>query len=268
MSLVHESVDIFLSEPPDGHVLRTFIRLSTLPARLLFDPDDDLNLIEMLGILVLIAVTWSAWRGAGAVRETEKRDRLRDAMWLWLLWLLGIAGCLTTLDLARSTHHLAYTRYAMLASLPVYAMLAGAVDHGRSAWSKYVVPGAVLLLTIATVRTGYDRHNPDVRATGAYLASIATPGEPLLIVSPNQEGRDAQMLYVGLDLYDKNLLPRPLVILTHPPSPALLKELGPGREAILIKWDDDPVDDAIPGATEIDHAAPGLGVCYRVRLPK
>jgi uncharacterized membrane protein len=268
MSYVHDSADIFLSEPADGHVVRTFIRLATLPVRLTFDPDDDLNLVEMLGVVVLFAAAWSAWRGAETVEEIKASGDPHDAVWLWLLWILGIVGSLAALDLVRSTHHLAFTRYSMLASPALYALLVGAVERGKAWWSKYAVPVGTLLITIAMIRTGYGRRNADVRATAAYLSSIATKDEPILIVSPNPQGRDGQMLYVGLDLYDKDLFPRPFIILTRAPSRELLEALGSASSAILITWELDPVGLAIPGATEIDHAAPGLGVCYRVQLPK
>lgn len=149
-------------------------------------------------VLVLAAVALAARR-----RETR----------LWTFTTVGLLAPLVVLDLALSVRQLAVTRYGLVAGPGLCMLVATAWRHTTK--RAHLLPGLVALLAISSLPRAYVPRKPDWRGFAALLHEMASPGEPLVLLSTKRG--DYRYIYVALAHY----LPRrsfPVMVVSNGPS--------------------------------------------------
>lgn len=219
---VAETADVFLDDSATpGAALRTLGRLALLPTNLLADmPEGVTPLRGIIGILL-----WLAMLAAAVVRPSAR---------LPLLFAVGAVAPVLLLDLVRSTQHLYYTRYTLLAAPAMWigvAMLATPPPNRARPTPWGLVPLVIALLAGLTLPIGYEQNRADFRPMSAAIAGAASPETVLVICSGNPRGRDAQSAYLYTACYTR-VFPRSLVIANRPIAGDLLSQLV-GRDLLL-----------------------------------
>jgi uncharacterized membrane protein len=218
----------FLMEETPDHGLLTWRRIDELPHR--FFIERFVEPLPMFGsaiLLGLIAVTWI------------RRDLL-----LPLLWLFLTAGAVAALDLLRSTSHLLWIRYTLLASPGLYLM-AAALGARRRRFLPHLLPGALLLLLLCVLSLPefYRSQKEDWRGLGAFVHQRALPDEPIVFAA--SQAWYATDLCIGFSHYEHSPQ-RAVVVLSGPASPAVLDYLR-SRPRLWIISDDVEPQRFLPG---------------------
>ena len=208
----------YTREDLPNHALQIMLRASDLPLKYLcgdtfsdrFSQTIHLAVAAMVVALILLS-------------------RRRSDLFLWTLWGLGIILSVVALDAAHHSILLQITRYTILASPALMAILAAA------RWPRWhLLPLIVifLLTALAVVRECSEiPAKQDFRHLSLIIDSYAAPDE--LLVFYNDSGWVAPgVWYIGYEYY----LPdsrRPWMTLRHPPSAILLHSLQ-SREAFWL----------------------------------
>jgi hypothetical protein len=213
MGLENEGGAAFLLERGPNHIAHTLARLLAVPAQ----PFAPASFMNPAGIPPAIA-----WVGLAAFLAPLAWLRRRPDLLVWYLWVAGVVMPLLALDLFRSSMHLAFPRYTLLAGPGVFAVIGAGFERIKAPWRSLppvtvAIAGAVLLP--ASLR------QPQSKLDWQPIATIATdsmhPGDALVVTAPPGWAR-ATYLYVSHYLGPVN---RPVAILTLPASPTLLHEL-------------------------------------------
>ena len=203
----------FLAEAGPGHAAFTLRRLAALPVSLLADRQPVPAGYVAAGLLLY---------AAGLALTAGRR-------WpgVWPLWFAATAALLGGLDLARSTRHLQFVRYPLVAAPAVCAAVAvlptlrlpavlrvaaRSVAAGAAAFVLWSLPSANLPA------------NFDFRAMAADVTASVPAGEPLVFAGPPEEF-GAQILYLAVSHY-AGPLTRPVMLLDAPATPAAVAALG------------------------------------------
>ena len=189
----------------------------------------------------------------------------RRKLLLPLLWLACTIGMVASLDAARATHHLYYTRYILLGGPGLYLLAAAAVQQK---WVRHVLPAALVLCCWANLSSIYVPFRDDWRSAATNVAADnGEANEPLVF----HTGYDwlSRTMYAGLAHYGA-AEGRPVLFLrTLPASPQMLRELKKfGDHAWLITYRHEPVAEVLPGGTFTEQSASVQNeVAERVLLP-
>jgi hypothetical protein len=226
----------WLSDTSDHRVLRAIKRFGELPLRLLVDPPAGYGALGWLGLLPLVlASTFVAVR----------RDR---ALVFWLLWFTCTAGGLLALDLARSTRHLEFIRYSLIAGAGVCAIVPLLAPRTvKLTWFAAALPGAATLFVAICLPLAYVKPTPDLRAVAQYLDENLSSGD--IVAFFPAEGMDwyAGNASVGVAHYSRTF-PWPTIILSKPADDQLLSQLR-GRNVWLFSGSSRiPATEIIPRA--------------------
>ena len=198
---------VFLHEVSPGHVAATLWRLVTLPASMLADARPIPAAYAALGALgYLVVVTACVKRRWPAV---------------WPLWFAGVVGLVATLDLARSTAHLAYLRYTLAASPVVYVGLA-LLPTVQRALGRLAAAAAVAFAAWSLPAT-YAAHNEDFRALADAVRASVVSGQPIVFAGPSRTFAP-QILYLATSHYAWPLA-GPVMLLEAPAAPAVMAQL-------------------------------------------
>lgn len=257
----------FLAEDSPDHAELTFWRLDELPQRFLVEY--AWPTVPLLG--------WAVWLGLAAASWRWRRLAL-PTMWLWLT-----AGAIAALDLVRSTSHLVWLRYTVLASPGLYLAICGLAaavsqrgptaecdqpQHSPRRPQPRVAPAplwrgvawaAVLGLLapcVAALPQFYDRQKEDWRGLGEFIRCNVGADEPL-VFTVSAEQWYAMDLCIGLSHYEHNPR-RPVAVLSRPASGPVLDALRAAGTAWVIS-DNMDVRTVLPGAVvERDERFPML----------
>jgi uncharacterized membrane protein len=196
------------------------LALLATPARWLIEPPAEFAVyaVWLGGVLWLIP----AW---GVVRR-------RPEMLFWTLWVAGTVGVIALLDLARSTTHLVYIRYTLLAAPALYVLLGAVLDSARGVW-RMVVPALAVAIAALGLPGGSRPEYPDWRGLAAYIDERAGPEDVLVFVAPGKPEWTAGYMYMAQSHYSAHPRRPVLLLRPEPASAALLKQLG-RRRAWLI----------------------------------
>lgn len=184
--------------------------------------------------------------------------RRRPDLLLWTLWLIAVTGMPAMLDLTRSTSHLLFIRYVLLAGPAVYMLLAALLSH-QGRWMKHLVPAAALLLPLTYVQTAYEAPLYDNRYLPQWIAKHAQAEDAVIIPAVYGE-RDnfGGYLFLMIDYY-AHPLPAPVVYLRGQASGELLEQLRQRRKLWVLWWQDVPdMERLVPGAREIKRYSTGM----------
>jgi hypothetical protein len=194
----------FLHEAGPDHLRLTFWRIVTLPMSLLADIRPIPRWYAVGGLwYVLLAVI--GWRSS----------------WIWPMLYLAVVGLLGALDLAHSTAHLAYVRYALLASPAVYGMLAASVCFHRL--MGRILCGAVTVFCLIALPYHSLPPNEDFRDFGNTMLASVHPGDLIVFAGP-AETYSPQILFLAASHY-AGPLPGPVLLLESPATSQLMAKV-------------------------------------------
>ena len=200
----------FLREAGPGHFRATVWRALTLPASMLVDARPVPRWYAAVG-----AIGWAA---------VLFHRRLPA---VWPLWFVGTVALLVTLDLTRSTAHLNYLRYALLAAPAVYAALAvlPSTHHRAARTAGRAATAAAVAFAAWSLPLAYRPGNEDFRSLDYALRGSIRPGDLVVFAGPAATF-SPQIAYLAAAHY-AGPLPGPVVLLESPATPALQRQIGP-----------------------------------------
>lgn len=254
---ISHTADPWLKDPSRWSSLR---RLAVMPMRLLVEAGYQSWAWPAIGAVALAGV---------AVAVHRRREMLVPA-----LWFAGGCGFLLALDVARSTRHLEFLRYSLVASPAVAAMLAMAFWSRSRGWLPHFGCAALVVLLLAFNRHAY-RPDPldyaDFRLVRRHMVQHVRPGEAMLFYSgPQAKGYFNEILLLAATR-EPALFPRDVAKLSSPAGWELIESL-PGETAWLYSGPIDDVTGVLPGcrvieqATITDTGGRFVAVCTRVAV--
>jgi hypothetical protein len=158
----------------------------------------------------------------------------RKEFLIWILWGAGIILSVVAIDIARHSLILQYSRYTILASPALYAIVAG-VGIGRGRRAAQIIPATVIvgLIIAAGMRTA--RGVPpkeDFHQLATIIDTYAAPNE--LLVFYNDSGWVSPgVWYIGYKYYSPSS-DHPWATLRHAPDERMVQEISAQKTFWLI----------------------------------
>jgi len=219
----HTTRFTFLEEHSPDHAEATFWRMDELPQRFL--TEYAWPIVPLVG--------WAAWAGLAAAAWRWRR------LLLPAMWMMFTAGAIAALDLVRSTSHLVWLRYTVLASPGLYLALCGVAgemyERRRPPFLRllaWALAGGAVVLCAAALPQFYERQKEDWRGLGEFIRNNVGADEPL-VFAVSAEHWYAMDLCIGLSHYEHNER-RPVAVLTRPADGQLLDALRKAGSAWVI----------------------------------
>jgi uncharacterized membrane protein len=191
----------------------SILALLALPNRWLIEPPSEMAMYAVC----LGAVLWTVPAWALVRRRPETL--------FWTLWLAGTVGVVALLDFTRSTTHLVYPRYTLLAAPALYVLLP-AVFAGASGVWRALVPVVGITIAALGLLTRTRPPYPDWRGLAAYVDQRAGPSDVLAFIAPGKPEWSAGYMYMALTHYS-----------AHPRRPVLLLQWGTASPALREQMD-------------------------------
>jgi uncharacterized membrane protein len=153
---------------------------------------------------------------------------------LWWLWIVGIVGSLILYD---SIHHgrlLGTVRYLSLASVALYAICAVPIPLLKSwRWAvACLVLASLAIAAIQRVQEGPPDFNGDWRGLAVTVDQQAGPDDALIFYPTSIWGSPG-MYYLAFSHYARTSH-RPVMYLTAPANPAVLRQLNQFKRVWLV----------------------------------
>jgi len=192
-----------------GHVARVLHDLLQLPARLIAEsvPVGWPQAVATIAGTVLLLLVVAAIG--------------RPALRLFVLWFCSAVGLLVILDMTRSTLQLRVLRYTLVASPPLYLLIAAAIPKGKL---KFLPP--VLAIAFALVRLPAAYLPPwkiDFRTPVEIVSKKLQPGDGLVLASSDPVM--VMVTYTAFQHYSGDAMPATVAGLTRPGDAATLRVL-------------------------------------------
>ena len=158
----------------------------------------------------------------------RRRDLLLWALWLWLTVLP-----IVMLDLIRTTQHLEFIRYTLLASPALYAVVAAALSD-RPGKVRFLPPLLACIACVLAIQAAYSTWwKADWRLLSDAIDKVARPGD----VTVFWRG-DAYVAYPSIAFahsqYYRHGEYGPIVLMQNPPTEAMLRQLRAAPGVLLI----------------------------------
>lgn len=225
MGLENEGGAAFLLERGSGHVLNTLVRLIAVPAQSLAPAT------FMSPAALPPAIAWLALPGFLVPLLWLRR---RPDVLVWYLWVAGVLVPILLLDLSRSSMHLAFPRYTLLAGPGIFAVIAAGYSTFKALW-RQVVPAAVAIacLMVLPAALREPASKKDWQPIASAAADSMQPADTLIVTAPPDR---APLVYLYVSHY-LGQMNRPVAIITRPVSPQLEAELrSQSRLWVISAW--------------------------------
>jgi hypothetical protein len=208
----------FLTDDAPGRLLRLIGRLFATAPRLLNE-----YLSRNLAAMVVLALVL----GSAVYLARRRRELL-----LWCLWFALSVGVVALFDLMRSTRHLHFIRYAMLASPAVYAILATLTARVREPTARHALPAMALLICAVTLpHARIAMWKANWRDLTKSAQASLRPGDVLLIAG--DDPMYARSAYLCMSHYMPKPGP-PFALVTGRADPALVAQLKAAPGVLLV----------------------------------
>jgi uncharacterized membrane protein len=175
----------FLYDAPNGHLTRVLANFVSLPVVHLINLSSPSIIWPILGAALFILILSSIAR---------RRDLL-----LWWLYLAGTIGLILLLDLTRGTQQLFFTRYTLIASPALFALLA-AVPARFGKIAPHAIPAALALLCVIYLPRLYNQNRPDFQDLARLLDQTGRR-DLLIFAAPTKGPAAPAQLYLGYSHY-------------------------------------------------------------------
>jgi hypothetical protein len=205
------------------HIPQTMIRAAHLPMDYLVGFHQSRALPIWVHLIVLGIVA------ALLIRASMRRDPL-----VWVIWAYAIVGSIFFLDLFHGSAFLYYTRYTVLASPALFAIIAGTDLR----WLKNCLPtGLIILLVVLATRRAYRGVPPtqDFRQLAAIIDQHAAPDE-LLIFTSDSGWVTGGLRYLGFKYYSPGSH-HPWMKLDHPANESVMSQINSRQSVWIIGLD-------------------------------
>lgn len=246
--------DNWLSENPTGHITRDLHRLALLPHQLILEPHSEASPIAYLTAALLVIPFMLL--------------RRRPELLLWCLWLCGTLFFIASIDLLRSTLHMAYIRYALIAGPAIYVLLASLLDGAGSPpmlrKAGPVLLGGLFAGCALALPRAYNNVNVEYRGLSAFLDSKIDQNDAVIFYCSDREDWFPSVLYLNTSYYSRTY-PWPFMMINRPADAALLEQLRKFKGVWLVSGTASVTGDTLfPGATIIARQSfRGIGTCER-----
>jgi hypothetical protein len=211
----------FLRDDEPGHVARTAMRTAALPVRYFTEPASNSQGFAMVGAAAFILAVMLAIQRPGE-------------MLLWCLWLWLTIAPIVALDLVRRTQHLELTRYTLLASPAMYALIASALSSSRRALMRHLAPALVTLGCLGALSGAYAAWwKADWRAFAQSMDRAARPGDVTVFYTGDAYAAYPHMAYLGTSYYRRTAW-GPIVLMTRAPDETMLEQLRSAPGVLLV----------------------------------
>ncbi len=204
----------WLHDPEPGRWLRAIGDALAVPAKLLAPVGEHAPSFAILGAFLLMA-------GILLFRQ-------RPEIQLPLAWICGTIGLILLMDTSRSSLHLLFGRYTLIAGPGVYLLLALLVDHRVY---RHILPAAGLAFCMwglpsvyANTHESWRSGNDSWRAPAAWVTQRASPEDLLFFSCEGGSSFDAHIGLLGFSHYAGDL-PNPVVVAVRTPDEALLAQV-------------------------------------------
>jgi hypothetical protein len=213
MGLETEGGAAFLLERGSGHLWHTLARLVAVPAQSLA-PATFMSAADLPPRVAWVSLPLFLLPLAWLRRSPELLP--------WYLWVAGVLLPLAVLDLSRSSMHLAFPRYTLLAGPGVFAVVAAGFARFNGIWKH--APPAIAVAACAGLLPASLRE-PASKTDWQPIASLAAasmqPGDPLIVTAPADR---APQVYLYLSHY-LGPMSQSIAIITQPVSSQLQADL-------------------------------------------
>jgi hypothetical protein len=246
----------YYSDGTPAHYWLTFLRLTILPVRYLYEPLPNMEMLSRaMPIILLIALALLP---------------RRPDLLLWILWIpINVLPSLL-IDLTTHSMSLDLRRYTISASLGVYALMAALCNHMRPSL-RYVLPCAVLMGCLLHFTQSYStsgRTRQQWREFAKEYEQLAEPGD-LTIMLGQRPLRDDYTYFLCIGRYLPSW-PGATLLMNGPASPSLMRQISAYHHILVIggpckEW----VIDKLPGAViNGERQRAFVGQIYRLTLPE
>lgn len=239
LDAAREATQLWLTEPTGRPVPAAMFRLASTPVRLLAEMPMG-NAGVGVGVVVMLGMVYPLYRDRRLI--------------LYGLWFVCVIGLLVGLDVSRGTRHLAFIRYALLASPGLYLLACGAAWVTRPIIG-HVAGGLAVVAGLMLSSTAYVPDGPDYRLLRAAIVELRDAAgphdQPALVFSSigsSEEFLQATFLAAGSE---RSLWPARVLLQTQPTAD-WWKEEYRARRAIVVSVPYGSINDLLPGATLLD----------------
>lgn len=229
MGLENQGGAAFLLDREPGHIGHTFERLIEVPAESIAPA----TYMKPAGMPP--PVTWLAFPAFLLPLVWLRR---RPDLLLWYLCVAGVLLPILLLDLSRSSMHLAFPRYTLLAGPGIFAIIAAGLDRAGK-YLRHAVPAVVVIACASSLRAALREpaSKPDWQPIASLAAEQMQPGDPFIVTAPADR---APLIYLYVSHY-LGPVPRPGAIVTRPISPGLELQLRAyPRVWVISGWQNVP----------------------------
>jgi uncharacterized membrane protein len=240
----------FLNDFAPGHLARTAQRFALLPVRFFTEPMGNVTAPAAVGAVAFVLAALLAWR---------RRELLIWALWLWLTVLPILA-----LDLLRTTQHLEFIRYTLLAAPALYVLVAASLSD-RPGKLRFLPPLLVILACLGALQAAYQTWwKADWRLFAQAIDRAERDGDVTVFWRGNSYVAYPSIAFAHSQYYRRRDY-GPIVLMQDPPDPALVETLRRAPGVLVVTTDYDAVARALPGARfEWKGFEAGCGGLWRV----
>ncbi|MCO6438862.1 MAG: glycosyltransferase family 39 protein [Phycisphaerae bacterium] len=239
----------WINADSQGHVLRTLMRLTDAPLRLLFAQDPFRLAVwkSILGASLVAACVVLSWR------------RSRTATFLLGGWCVIPLICFAAIDIATGKETLKHLRYIALV-MPGLAALAGFAWCSTRLSARTAAGTLFLLVVLATIRLPTP-DNPQNRAAAAYIAEDLGTRTLIIFDTIGWPPFWAAQTYHNVAYYLQQLPARSepsVLLLRDPPDEALADAIAGFNRLVVVSPRVDTVPNPLPQKFTVAKQSPYL----------
>jgi len=230
-------------------VLETFRQALLVPSRLLVEPRQS-TVVASMAMAVLYVLPFALLRR-------------RPDMLFWGLWLGGVVAPIMVLDSVRTTNHLWFVRYTLLAGPAVYVLIPLSLAAvARQAWMRNLVPAAAAVTCALAVPDVYHPWQTDPQAIVTEMGSQMGPEDVVIFYGRDRLKWQAEAQYLLLDRYQRPI-PCPIALLDQPAAGGVLDRIRRSRFVFVFAVSD--IDPGVLPDLRLVTARMylGRGLCYQ-----
>lgn len=235
----------WLTDDPDGHVLRTFLRLAGLPIQFFITPtlSDRASWVGQLGAILYVAPI-------ALLFVARRRDLL-----IWCLVGGLVIATAAASDLISTRKSLEKMRFVLAAAPAAYAIIVALMSNARSKWTRHVLPATVVLACVLSLNEAYNRFwKPPYREFAARFDRAAGSDDVIVAKFQTPPKDWPEPAFVAALTRYSRYPHRPMLVLSKPADESLRRQLAaaPGVWFLSADAQSPPIDQFLP---DVHHGA-------------
>jgi len=222
----------WMTDTDPHHVTATLMRFAALPIRFLAEPiGGNANAVAA----VVYVLPWLLCKR-------------RPEMVLLGAWLLGCAGLVTILDLARGTNQLVWTpvKYTIFAA-PAFYLLLPMIARG---FPGHLIAAAAAVFCVMNLPEEYKQADTEYKKVATDLDRLATPDQMVIFCGSGWGEWYTGDLYMAFEHYSQRMPPA-IALLKAPLPQELIDDLARRARTTgglwFVEWTNHPPQELLPG---------------------